>query len=41
MLVQSAGGEADIIEEFSEFNKSLLIASKLMTFSPELLNFWP
>ena len=37
MLVQSAGDEVNIIEEFSEFSKSFLIASKFMTFSLELL----
>ena len=37
MLVQSAVGEVNIIEEFSEFSESFLIASKFMTFSPELL----
>ena len=41
MLVQSAGDEVNIIEEFSEFSKSFLIASKFMTFSPELLKSWP
>ena len=39
MFVQSARGQVDIIEEFLEFSKSFLIASKLMTFSPELLKF--
>ena len=39
VIGQSAFGEVDIPEEFLEFSKSFLIASKLMTFSPELLKF--
>ena len=39
VIGQSAFGEVDILEEFLEFSKSFLIASKLMTFSPELLKF--
>ena len=37
VLVQKSGGVIDVKEQFSELSKYFLIASKFMTFSPELL----
>ena len=37
VLVQSVGGEIEIIQEFSEFSKSFLITSKFIAFSEKLL----